>query len=67
MRPVSASADACEADDPKRRPDFVRFLDSADEGLERLWQAIEGGDERLLINTLRELRSFERLFFLRFG
>ena len=48
-------------------PDFIRFLDSAAEGLERLWQAIEGGDEPLLINTLRELRSFERLFFLRFG
>jgi hypothetical protein len=48
-------------------PDFVRFLDSAAEGLDRLWQAIEGKDQQLLINTLRELRSFERLFFLRFG
>ncbi len=48
-------------------PDFVRFLDSAAEGVERLWQAIETKDQTLLINTLRELRSFERLFFLRFG
>ncbi len=48
-------------------PDFLRFLDSAVEGVERLWQAVEGRDEQLLINTLRELRSFERLFFLRFG
>ena len=48
-------------------PDFIRFLDSAVEGVERLWQAIETKDQTLLINTLRELRSFERLFFLRFG
>jgi hypothetical protein len=47
--------------------DFVRFLDSAAEGVERLWRAIDNKDQELLINTLRELRSFERLFFLRFG
>ncbi len=48
-------------------PNFVRFLDSGTEAVERLWQAIETKDRELLINTLRELRSFERLFFLRFG
>ncbi|MDH3594080.1 MAG: hypothetical protein OEU09_06530 [Rhodospirillales bacterium] len=60
----------CQEEAPaalRNDPDFVRFLDSAAEGMERLWQAIEGRDEQLLINTLRELRSFERLFFLRFG
>jgi hypothetical protein len=60
----------CREDAPavlRGDPDFVRFLDSAAEGVERLWQAVEGKDGQLLINTLRELRSFERLFFLRFG
>ncbi len=47
--------------------DFLRFLDSGLEGVERLWQAIETKDRELLINTLRELRSFERLLYLRFG
>ncbi len=47
--------------------DFIRFLDSGIEGVERLWRAIETKDRELLINTLRELRSFERLFYLRFG
>lgn len=51
----------------RMNPDFVRFLDSGAEAVERLWQAIETKDQELLINTLRELRSFERLFFLRFG
>ncbi len=48
-------------------PDFKRFLDSGVEGVERLWRAIETKDQELLINTLRELRSFERLLYLRFG
>jgi len=51
----------------RKDPDFVRFLDSGAEAVERLWQAIETKDQELLINTLRELRSFERLLFLRFG
>jgi hypothetical protein len=48
-------------------PIFVRFLDGAVESLERLWQSVDGGDERLLMTTLGELRAFERLFYLRFG
>jgi hypothetical protein len=32
-----------------------------------LWLAVEGKDETLLINTLGELRSFDRMLFLRFG
>jgi hypothetical protein len=60
----------CRAEAPaalRGDADFVRNLDSAIEAVERLWQAVESRDEQLLINTLRELRSFERLFFLRFG
>jgi len=46
---------------------FQRLSEGAALAIERLWRAIEDRDERLLINTLRELRSFERMMFLRFG
>lgn len=48
-------------------PEFVRFLDDAAEGVEHLWQAVESKDQARLVNTLRELRAIERLFYLRFG
>jgi len=46
---------------------FLRLSEGAALAIERLWRAIEDRDERLLINTLRELRSFERMMFLQFG
>ena len=49
------------------REDFRRLIDGTREGVERMWRAIESKDEQLLINTLRELRSFDRMLFLRFG
>lgn len=49
------------------REDFRRLLEGTEEAVERMWRAIEGKDERLLINTLRELRSYDRMLFLRFG
>ncbi len=48
-------------------PAFTRLLDGAEAAVGRLWQAIEQGDARLLQATLGELRSFERLLYLRFG
>jgi len=51
----------------RENPSFQRLSEGAALAVERLWRAIEGRDERLLINTLRELRSFERMMFLRFG
>lgn len=49
------------------REDFRRLLDGTQEAVDRMWRAIEGEDGRLLINTLRELRSYDRMLFLRFG
>jgi hypothetical protein len=63
VRRAREAAPAGRRDDPA----FVRLLDGAAESLERLWQAVETGDERLLMNALGELRAFERLFYLRFG
>ncbi len=47
--------------------EFKRLISGALEGTERLWLAMERKDETLLINTLRELRSFEQILFFRFG
>lgn len=46
---------------------FLRLSEGAALAVDRLWRAIDERDQRLLINTLRELRSFERLMFLQFG
>jgi len=35
--------------------------------VDRLWLALERKDQALLINTLRELRSFEQILFFKFG
>ena len=47
--------------------EFQRLIAGALEGTDRLWLALEQKDQRLLINTLRELRSFEQILFLKFG
>lgn len=47
--------------------EFQRLIGGALEGAERLWLALERKDQALLINTLRELRSFEQIIFLKFG
>ena len=46
---------------------FIRLLDGSEEGIKRIWRALDERDQHLLINTLRELRSFEQILFLRFG
>ena len=48
-------------------PEFERLVDGALAGIGRLWQAIDGADPELLINTLGELKAFERILYLRFG
>ncbi len=50
-----------------RNPEFRRLVDGAAVGIDRLWRAIDENNQALFINTLRELRSFERILFLRFG
>lgn len=47
--------------------EFQRLIAGALEGTDRLWLALERKDQALLINTLRELRSFEQILFLKFG
>lgn len=47
--------------------EFQRLIAGALEGTDRLWLALERKDQDLLINTLRELRSFEQILFLKFG
>lgn len=47
--------------------DFTRMVDGALEGTDRMWRAIDTADTDLLINTLRELRAFENLLYLKFG
>lgn len=49
------------------QPAFGRLVGDADAAMERLKRAIETKNRELLINTLRELRSLERLLFLRYG
>ncbi len=49
------------------QPAFGRLVGDAGAGVERLKRAIEEKNQKLLIDTLRELRSLERLLFLRFG
>lgn len=48
-------------------PQFARLVEGSLVGLDRIDRAVSEQDQRLLINTLRELRSFERLLWLEFG
>ncbi len=47
--------------------EFNRLFDSAQDTLGRLRRALNEGNGARLINTLRELRSLDRMLFLRFG
>ena len=47
--------------------EFQRLIAGALEGTDRLWLALERKDQALLVNTLRELRSFEQILFFKFG
>jgi hypothetical protein len=47
--------------------EFRRIIDNAIASLELLPAAIRAGDEAAVIRILRELRSFDRMLWLRFG
>jgi hypothetical protein len=47
--------------------EFNRLFESARDTLSRLRRALNDGDSKGLINTLRELRSLDQMLFLRFG
>ena len=48
-------------------PEFRRLIDGARESTGKLWAALETGDIRLYRIAIGELRSYERILFLRFG
>lgn len=48
-------------------PEFQRLMKQSFYSLRRLWVAIKEQNQRNLINILRELRSSDRMLFLRFG
>lgn len=47
--------------------EFQRLMKQSFHSFSRLWVAIEEKNQRNLINILRELRSSDRMLFLRFG
>jgi hypothetical protein len=47
--------------------DFNRLIDGSLESLKRLWAALARQDGQAVINSLRELRSFDAMLFLRYG
>jgi hypothetical protein len=62
--------DRCEARAPEEllaNAEFKRQIDGARESMVKVWKAAETGNPRLLGVGIGELRSFERIMFLRFG
>ena len=47
--------------------DFMRLVDGAAESVAKLWEALETKDAWLFRVAIGELRSYERIMFLRFG
>lgn len=50
-----------------REPEFRRLLDGARESLDKVWKALETGNLRLMQIGVGEIRSYERMLFLRYG
>ncbi len=62
--------DQCEARAPGEilaDEEFRRLIDGARDSMEKVWKSSETGDSRLLSVGIGEIRSFERILFLRFG
>lgn len=51
----------------RRDPEFRRMIDGANESLAKLWTSLKTGDLRLYRIGIGEVRSYERILFLRFG
>ncbi len=67
---VQALFEKCQADaapDIAADPEFIRLIDGAAESMGRLLEALETKDPLLLRIGIGELRSYERIMFLRFG
>ena len=50
-----------------KQADFQRLMEGSMASIRRLWRAARTKNRLLLINTLRELRSFDNLIYLKFG
>ena len=48
-------------------PEFARIMEGSLLSLDRMWPAIDAGNTEVVINILRELRSFDRMLWLQFG
>lgn len=59
--------DAAAPPDIASDPAFRRMIDGTLDSLDRMWAAIAAGEQRTVINILREVRSFDRLLWLRHG
>lgn len=59
--------DRAAPDGVSRRPDFRRIIDGVTNSLDQMWDAIAAGDQQRVVNILREVRSFDRLLWLRHG
>jgi len=47
--------------------EFSRLMDGSISSLKLIWSALDEENEMRFINILRELRSYDRLIWLRFG
>lgn len=62
--------DRCDRRAPEaiaKDSEFRRLMDGAKVSMDKVWAAFETGDSRLYRIGIGELRSFERILFLRFG
>lgn len=67
---VQTLFEKCQAEaapDLAADPEFIRLIDGAAESMGRLLEALETKDPLLLRIGIGELRSYERIMFLRFG
>lgn len=48
-------------------PEFVRLFDSTAESVASMLPAIDSGSANRVVNVIRELRSYDRIIFFRFG
>ncbi len=59
--------DAAAPTDVASDPAFRRMIDGTLRSLDLMWAAIAAGEQRTVINILREVRSFDRLLWLQHG
>jgi hypothetical protein len=51
----------------EKDPEFQRLFDGTLESVQSMYPAIESQEPERVVNVLRELRSFDRIIYFRFG